>query len=344
MLNLLCSLLSLLRSSFKTHRALQLEIVALRHQLGILQRSFERKRPRFQNSDRLLWVWLSRFWSGWRQALVIIRPKTVVAWHRMGFRLYWRWKSRTGRPGRPAIQKEVRDLIRNMSQANPLWGAPRIHGELLKLGIEIAETTVGKYMVRFSKPPSQTWRAFMNNHLEQMVAVDFFVVPTVTFRILFVFVVLAHERRRVVHFNVTAHPTARWTAQQLTEAFPWDTAPRFLLRDRDRIYGKTFRQRVAEMGTKEVLITPRSPWQSPYVERLIGSIRRECLNHFIVFNESGLRRILRSYFDYYQCSRTHLALEKDAPEPRTTHPPESGNVVALPILGGLHHRYERRAA
>ena len=344
MFNLLFSLLTLLRSSFKPRLALQLEIVALRHQLGILLSSSERKRPRFQNSDRLLWVWLSRFWSGWRQALVIIRPKTVVAWHRMGFRLYWRWKSRTGRLGRPAIQKEVRDLIRQMSQANPLWGAPRIHGELLKLGIEIAETTVGKYMVRFSKPPSQTWRAFLNNHLEQMVAVDFFVVPTVTFRVLFVFVVLAHERRRVVHFNVTDHPTARWTAQQLTEAFPGDTAPRFLLRDRDRIYGKTFRQRVAEMGTKEVLIAPRSPWQSPYVERLIGSIRSECLNHFIVFNESGLRRILRSYFDYYQCSRTHLALAKDAPKPRTAQPPESGNVVALPLLGGLHHRYERRAA
>ena len=262
MLNLLFSLLTLLRSSFKTRLALQLEIVALRHQLGILQSSSERKRPRFQNSDRLLWVWLSRFWSGWRQALVIIRPKTVVAWHRMGFRLYWRWKSRTGRPGRPAIQKEVRDLIRQMSQANPLWGAPRIHGELLKLGIDVCETTIAKYMVRATKPPSQTWRTFLTNHLTQMVSVDFFVVPTATFQLLFVFVVLAHERRRVVHFNVTANPNAEWAAQQLIEAFPWSSSPHFLLRDRDRIYGKTFRQRVAEMGTKEVLIAPRSPWQS----------------------------------------------------------------------------------
>ena len=341
MLNLLFSLLTLLHSSFKPRLALQLEIVALRHQIGILQSSSGRKRPRFQNSDRLLWVWLSRFWSGWRQALVIIRPKTVVAWHRMGFRLYWRWKSRTGRPGRPAIQKEVRDLIRNMSQANPLWGAPRIHGELLKLGIDVCETTIAKYMVRASKPPSQVWRAFLNNHLTQIVAVDFFVVPTITYRILFVFVVLAHERRRIVDFNVTAHPTAEWTAQQITKAFPWDTASRFLLRDRDKRYGKAFRERTGAMGIKEVLIAPRSPWQNPYAERLIGSIRRERLNHFIVFNESGLRRILRSYFDYYQCSRTHLALEK---EPRTTQPPESGNVVALPLLGGLHHRYERRAA
>ena len=259
----------------------------------------------------------------------------------MGFRLYWRWKSRTGRPGRPAIQKEVRDLIRNMSQANPLWGAPRIHGELLKLGIDVCETTIAKYMVRASKPPSQVWRAFLNNHLTQIVAVDFFVVPTITYRILFVFVVLAHERRRIVDFNVTAHPTAEWTAQQITKAFPWDTASRFLLRDRDKRYGKAFRERTGAMGIKEVLIAPRSPWQNPYAERLIGSIRRERLNHFIVFNESGLRRILRSYFDYYQCSRTHLALEK---EPRTTQPPESGNVVALPLLGGLHHRYERRAA
>ena len=264
MLNLLFSLLTLLRSSLRTRLALQLEIVALRHQLGILQSSSERKRPRFQNADRILWVWLSRLWSGWRQALVIIRPKTVVAWHRMGFRLYWRWKNRTGRPGRPAIQKEVRDLIRQMSQANPLWGAPRIHGELLKLGIDVCETTIAKYMVRATKPPSQTWRTFLTNHLTQMVSVDFFVVPTATFQLLFVFVVLAHERRRVVHF--------------------------------------------------------------------------------IVFNESGLRRILRSYFDYYHCSRTHLALAKDAPQPRTTQPPESGKVVALPILSGLHHRYERRAA
>ena len=177
-----------------------------------------------------------------------------------------------------------------------------------------------------------------------VVWTDFFVVPTATFQLLFVFVVLAHERRRVVHFNVTADPNAEWAAQQLIESFPWSSSPHFLLRDRDRIYGKAFRQRVAEMGTKEVLIAPRSPWQSPYGERLIGSIRRECLNHFIVFNESGLRRILRSYFDYYQYSRTHLALAKDASQPRTTQPPESGNVVALPFLGGLHHRYERRAA
>ncbi len=231
-----------------------------------------------------------------------------------------------------------------MSQANPLWGAPRIHGELLKLGIDVCETTIAKYMVRASKPPSQSWRAFLNNHLAQIVAVDCFVVPTITYRILFVFVVLAHERRRIVHFNVTAHPTAEWTAQQITEAFPWDTAPRFLLRDRDKRYGKAFRERTKTMAIEEVLIAPRSPWQNPYVERLIGSIRRECLNHFIVFNASGLRRILRSYFDYYQNSRTHLALAKDAPEPRTIQPPESGNIVALPLLGGLHHRYERRAA
>ena len=242
------------------------------------------------------------------------------------------------------MHRDVRDLIRKMSQANPLWGAPRIHGELLKLGIGVCETTIAKYMVRASKPPSQAWRAFLNNHLTQIAAVDFFVVPTITYRILFVFVVLAHERRRIVHFNVTAHPTAEWTAQQITEAFPWDTAPRFLLRDRDKNYGKAFRERTKKMAIGEVLIAPRSPWQNPYAERLIGSIRRECLNHLIVFNESGLRRILRSYVDYYQCSRTHLALAKDAPESRATQPPESGNVVALPLLGGLHHRYERRAA
>ena len=261
MLSLFFSLVNLLCSGLKTRLALQLEIVALRHQLNVLQRSSHGQRPRLRNTDRLLWIWLSRSWSGWKQSLVIVQPKTVLAWHRAGFRLYWRWKSRSRRPGRPAINKDVRELIQQMSQANPLWGAPRIHGELLKLGIDVCETTIAKYMVRPTRPPSQTWRTFLNNRLGQMVAVDFFVVPTVTFRLLFVFVVLGHERRRVIHFNVTAHPTAELTAQQITEAFPWDTSPRFLLRDRDKTYGRTFRGRAQAMGITEVLTAPRSPWQ-----------------------------------------------------------------------------------
>jgi len=246
--------------------------------------------------------------------------------------------------GRPRVSREVRELIRKMSSANPLWGAPRIHGELLKLGIEISQATVAKYMVRHRKPPSQTWRTFLENHVKVLVSADFLVVPTVTFRMLFVFVVLAHHRRRAIHFNVTAHPTAEWTAQQIAEAFPWDSAPRYLLHDRDLVYGELFHRRVREMGIHEVVTAPRSPWQNPYAERFLGSIRRECLDHVIVLNESSLRRILRAYFEYYECSRTHLALEKDAPESRAIQPPELGVVVELPQVGGLHHRYQRRAA
>jgi len=231
-----------------------------------------------------------------------------------------------------------------MSRENPHWGAPRIHGELLKLGIDIGETSVGKYMVRTRKPPSQTWRTFLENHVKSLVSVVFFTVPTIRFQVLYVFLVLAHDRRRILHFGATAHPTAVWTAQQLREAFPWDSAPRYLLRDRDRIFGDHFTQQVQDMGMKQVLSAPRSPWQRADVERVIGSIRRECLDHVIVFNEASLRRTLRLYFQYYHGSRTHLALAKDTPEPRAVQPPKIGRVVRIPMVGGLHHRYERRAA
>lgn len=343
MFTLFLSALVGIRSWFQTRAALQVEILALRHQLTVLKRSHH-GRLRLNSPDRLLWVWLSRFWSGWRSALVIVKPETVISWHRKGFRLYWRWKSRNGDPGRPTIDLEVRKLIRRMSQTNPLWGAPRIHGELLKLGIELSQATVAKYMSRQRKPPSQTWRAFLSNHVKQLVSTDFFVVPTVSVRVLYVFVVLAHHRRRPLRFNVTANPTSEWTAQQIVEALPWDRVPRYLLRDRDSIYGESFRERVRGMGMREVLTTPRSPWQNPYVERLVGSIRRECLDHVIVLNESSLRRILKSYFEYYLYSRTHLALDKDAPEPRAIQSPELGAVIEIPEVGGLHHRYERRAA
>lgn len=322
---------------------MQLENLALRHQLIVLKRS-QRGRPRLDSADRWLWVWLSRFWSNWRSALLLVKPQTVIAWQRKGFRWYWRWKSRQSESGRPTINLEVRELIRKMSSANPLWGAPRIHGELLKLGIEVSQATVAKYMARQRKPPSQTWRAFLNNHMQQLVSTDFFVVPTVTFRVLYVFIVLAHDRRRLLHFNVTAHPTSEWTAQQMVEAFPWDHAPRYLLRDRDSIYEGSFRKRVRGMGIREVRTAPKSPWQNPYVERLVGSIRRECLDHVMVFNESSLRGLLDSYFAYYLEARTHLALGKDTPEPRAIQPPELGAVVEFPEVGGLHHRYERRAA
>jgi transposase InsO family protein len=275
---------------------------------------------------------------------VIVQPETVVAWHRKGFRLFWTWKLRRGQAGRPAIARKTRDLIRKMSRDNPTWGAPRIHGELLKLGIDIGESSVTKYMLRSRKPPSQTWRTFLDNHVSQLVSVDFFTVPTIRFQVLYVFVVLAHDRRRILHFNVTAHPTAEWTAQQLREAFPFEQLPRYLLRDRDAIFGQDFRRQLPDMGIEEVLSTPRSPWQRAYIERVIGSIRRECLDHVIVFDVDSLRRILTSYFNYYHGSRTHLSLEKDSPEPRPIQLPEIGPVVALPQVSGLHHRYQRQAA
>ncbi len=276
--------------------------------------------------------------------LVIVKPDTVIGWHRKSFRLYWTWKSRRRKGGRPAIPRDVCALISRMSRENPLWGAPRIHGELLKLGIEVSEATVSKYLARMPKPPSQTWRTFLRNHAKDLASIDFFVLPTATFRLLIVFIVLRHERRQVVHFGVTANPTAAWVAQQITEAFPWDSAPRNVIRDRDSVYGALVRARIKAMGIEEVVTAPRSPWQNPYVERMIGSIRRECLDHLIVVDERHLRRILASYFDYYHRSRTHLSLGKDSPIPRPVESAKAGKIIALPQVGGLHHRYERLAA
>jgi len=231
-----------------------------------------------------------------------------------------------------------------MAHANPLWGAPRIHGELLKLGFEVSQRTVARLMPGRRKRPSQTWRTFLQNHVLDLVSVDFFVVPMATFRLLHVFVVLVHRRPNVVPFNVTDSPTAAWTAQQIVEAFPDDSAPRYLLRDRDGIYGHEFRRRVQGMGVAEVLAAPRSPWQNPFVERVIGTMRRELLDHVIALNDGHLRRRLRSYLRYYNGSRTHLALDKDAPEPRALESADRGRILALPLGGGLHHRYVRRAA
>ena len=271
-----------------------------------------------------------------------MKPETVIRWHRQGFRLYWRWKSR-GKVGRPKIDAEIRNLIRRMCCENATWGAPRIQSELALLGVSVDESTVAKCMICNRKPPSQTWRTFIENHVNDVAAIDFFVVPTVRFQLLYCFIVLRHDRRSVVHFNVTRHPTARWTGQQIVEAFPFDEAPRFVIRDRDGIYGLDFRERVKHMGVEEVIIAPRSPWQNPFAERVIGSIRRECLDHVIVFNETHLLRILRDYFAYYHEARTHLSLDRNAPVPRAVEPPSNGRVIAIPQLGGLHHRYTRAA-
>jgi len=320
---------------------LVLENLALRQQLAVLSR--QRPRPPLRRRDRLFWVGLSKLYSGWRSALVLVQPDTVVRWHRQGFRLWWRWKSRTTRAGRPPLDKEVRDLIRRMGRDNPTWGAPRIQAELRLVGHNVAEATVAKYLsrARQHKPPSQTWKTFLHNHAGTLASMDFFVVPTVTFRLLYVFVILSHARRRVVHVNLTTRPTAAWVGQQLREAFPFETAPRYLIRDRDGIYGATVRRCLASLNIEEVLTAPRSPWQSPYVERLIGSIRRELLDHVLVLNERHLRRLLSSYLKYYHWARPHMGLGHNTPEPRAVEPPERGQVVAEPMVSGLHHRYRR---
>jgi putative transposase len=330
-----------MRSTVRTQRELALENLALRQQLALWKA--RQPRPRLTDLDRIFWMVLSRFWKSWQNSLRMVRPATVVGWHRQGFRRYWAWKSRR-RQGRPAIGRELRDLIRRMSDANPLWGAPRIHGELLKLGVTVSQATVSKYMVRPRRPSSQAWRTFLKNHARDLIALDFFTVPTATFRVLFVLVVLSHGRRRLVHFNVTEHPTAEWTARQLIEACGLEESPRHLIRDRDQVYGERFSRQARMLDVREAVIAPRSPWQNAYVERVIGSIRRECLDHVVVLGERHLRGILSTYVDYYNGTRTHLSLAKDAPEPRSVQPPSQGRVVQVPRVGGLHHEYVRRAA
>ncbi len=331
----------LMHSLFRDSCELAVENLALRQQLAVFQG--KKKRPRIRQLDRILWVWLSRLWSKWRSVLVIVKPDTVIRWHQQGFRLYWRWKSRTNTVGRPKVEIEIRKLIRRMCRENPTWGAPRIHSELQLLGHDMSETTVDKYMIRSRKPPSQTWRTFLGNHLPDTVGVDFFTMHTATFSILYTFIVLCHDRRRVVHFNVTEHPTAEWTAQQIVEAFPDDEAPRFLIRDRDSIYGHHFKNRIKNMGIEEVVTAPRSPWQNPYAERIIGSLRRECLRQVIVLNERHLKRILRLYLTYYHEDRTHLSLDRNSPTRREVELSEQGKVISIPRVGGLHHRYRLAA-
>jgi len=321
------------------HHDLLLENMALRQQLRVLQRAAH---PRLPIGDRMFWVVLSRAWPRWRSALVLVQPDTVIRWHREWLRRRWARCSGRNRGGRPPLDPELRRLIIGMATANPLWGAPRIHGELRALGTQVSERAVSRLMARLSRPPSQTWRTFLTNHLAAFASMDFFTVSTLTGRLLFVFVVLSHDRRRILHVNCTERPTSAWTAQQLNEAFPEDTAPRWLLQDRDRIYDETVRRRIARLGITEVVSSPRSPWQNPYVERVIGSLRRECLNHVIVVNETHLRRLLRAYLAYYHRSRTHLALRKDAPDRRACS--RVGHIVATPEVGGLHHRYDRQAA
>ncbi|MDP3938194.1 MAG: integrase core domain-containing protein [Deltaproteobacteria bacterium] len=334
--------LTLIRAFFQGRSGLVLENLALRQQLAVLRRSV--KRPKLRRRDRLFWVFLRHAWEKWESSLILVKPETVVHWHRQAFKAFWRWKSRRKKPGRPPLDPEIIALIHRMANDNPTWGAPRITSELLLLGYEVRDTTVAKYLPRRRHgPSSQRWRTFLKNHLPETVACDFFVVPTATFRLLYCFLILSHDRRRIVHFNVTSNPTAKWTAQQMVEAFPGDgPIPKYLIRDRDGIYGGYFRRRVQNMGIREFVTSRRSPWQNPFVERVIGTIRRECLDHVIVLGEDHLRRLLKSYIRYYHGVRPHLSLHRNAPIPRKVEPGR-GRVIAIPHVGGLHHHYKRAA-
>ena len=329
-----------LRAFFQSRANSAVENLALRQQLAIFHR--QQPKPKLHWRDRLFWVGLCKFFNNWRSWLIIVKPETVVRWHRAGFRLYWRWKSRS-KPGRPPIAHKLIALIKRMAKENTTWGAPRIQAELHLLGHAIAEATVAKYMPRQPKPPSQTWKTFLKNHVAALASIDFFVVPTATFQLLYGFVVLAHDRRRVLHYNVTTDPSAQWVALQLKQAFPFETAPKYLIRDRDGIYGHAVQRSLEQLGIEEVVTAPRSPWQNPYVERLIGTLRRELLDHVIVLNEQHLMLHLKSYFDYYHGTRCHQSLDGNSPDPRLVEPPEKGRVISVPMVGGLHHRYCRAA-
>ncbi len=322
---------------FKSRRRLEAENLFLRHQLNIALRRAP-PRLRLYGSDRALLVWMVRLWPSLLGLAKVVQPETILRWHRSGFKAFWHWKSRY-RAGRPKVDRELRDLIRQMGRENPLWGAPRIHGELLMLGFEVAQSTVSKYMVRGRRPPSQSWKTFLQNHAEAIAAIDMCVVPTLTFERLFAFVVLGHGRRQLLWFEVTRHPTAEWLARQITEAFPWASAPTYLVRDNDRAYGHALSRRLMAMGIRDRPISPRSPWQNGHMERLIGTLRRECLDRMLILGEAHLRRILTSYACYYNDLRTHLSLHKDTPLGRAVQ--RYGNIAATPVLSGLHHRYAR---
>jgi transposase InsO family protein len=338
MVALLFFLLRLLVSPFRPISRLEAENAALRRQLIVLQRQV-RGRVLFTNSNRLFFLQLYRWFPSIVEAMTTIRPETLVRWHRAGFRRYWRWKSRN-LGGRPSIDAGLRAPIRRMSIENMLWGAPRIRGELLKLGFAVAQSIVAKYMASTDgRPSGQSWGTFLRNHLPQIAAMDLFVVPTIGFNLVYVLVIVRLARRELVWINVTAHPTAEWITRQITEAFPWNEVPRYLIRDRDGIYGVAVTRRLRAMGIRDKPIAPGSPWQNSFAERLIGTIRRECVDHVVVLGEAHLRRTLREYARYYNTVRTHRSLDQDAPVSRPVQ--QIGRIVSHALVGGLHHQYVR---
>ena len=337
MLDLCRILFGVVIDLFRPRAALEAEILVLRQQIIVLRRGRRGRMP-FIAIDRIVFAWLCSLCPKAREALAIVQPDTVLRWHRAGFRCYWRWKSKRHQ-GRPTVPAEVRRLVRQMSIANPLWGAPRIHGELLKLGIDIGQTSVAKYMARRRKPPSQGWKTFLRNHADGIAAMDLFVVPTVSFRLLYGLLIMGHGRRQILWLGVTSQPTAEWIANQLTAACGWEQIPRDLIRDRDACYGGLLVRRVHALGIRDHPTSARSPWQNGYAERLIGSIRRECLDHIVVTGEQHLRHVLKCYMEYYNAVRTHLSLGKDAPNRRAVQ--SWGRIEVRPVLAGLHHQYVR---
>lgn len=328
---------------FRTRQSLMLENLALRQQLAVLKR--KHPRPRLSLFAKFFWIVARTIWPAWEQALILVSPVTVVRWHRAGFALYWRAISRARRVlGRKRISREVRDLIFRMVAENPTWGAPRIHGELLMLGFDVAERTVSRWMRKAPRnpEPAKRWLTFLKNHREAIAAMDFFTVPTVTFRLLYCFFVISHNRRRIMHFSVTSHPTGAWVIQQLREAFPFQSAPRFLIFDRDSKFSFEVAVAVRSLGIGPVRTSFQSPWQNGVAERWIESCRRDLLDEVIAVNEHHLKRLLSEYVHYYHEDRTHLGLAKQTPGTRNRSS-ETGKVIGFPRLGGLHHRYERTA-
>jgi len=338
------ALLGALIDAFRPRASLVVEILLLRQQLAVLKR--RRPRPPLRPIDRAFWVLVSRVWSRWADALAIVKPATVIAWHRRGFARFWAYRSRPR--GRPPLSAEVIELIERMTRENPTWSRRRIAAELAKLGHDVSKDTVARYMPKRPgaprRPPSTTWGTFLRMHLAGTIAIDFLVVPTVTFNVLYVFFVLSLERRRILHVNVTAHPYAAWAAQQIVEAVGPDAHVVRLIRDRDAIYGGAFDARVRNLGIEQLRTSPKSPWQNGYAERWVGTLRRELLDHMIVLDERHLLYWVRQYAAYYEEDRPHMGLDGDTPVPRAAQPTELGKVVALPRVGGLHHRYVRPAA
>ena len=346
MLQLLAALLGGLRVVFRARADLVLEDLALRQQLAAFVHGG--RRPRVTAADRWFWCTLRWLWSRWSDVLVFVKPETVVRWHRAGFRRYWKWLSRRHRQGRPSVDGRIRDLIRRMAAENPTWGAPRLHGELRLLGLDVSERTVSRYMPR-RRPQLdviQRWVTFLRNHRDAIAAMDFFTVPTASFRVLYVWFAIGHGRRLILHFDVTAHPAAGWVVQQIRETFPFSNLARHLIFDRDSIFSAQVVSAVKSFGLQPTRTRWRSPWQNGVAERWIGSVRRELLDHVVIFNERHLRRLLREYVSYYHDDRTHLGLGKATPKerPADRRPEGESRVIALPRVGGLHHRYCWRAA